>query len=297
MKVISVVNFKGGVGKTTITANLAAGLVKLGKRVLAIDIDPQSSLTFSFIPVETWISEYMPRHNLKAWFDSILYQDQPMPLRSVIRDSKGIDFIFSHLGLAEAEMSLSMGLSSSSIQQYQYNYLKVHSYLKKALSEPDISSNYDAVLIDCPPNFGLLARNAFFASDCYLIPTRMDELSTYGIDSLQTHIQHQIQIYQEASQKFKKDFKAPEFLGVVAAMLSFVKDGQPISVQAAQIMELEQKQIRVFDSKTRVSNDLYGTAAKQRHPAIGYKSSNPTYKKAIDELKRLTLEVAERAAL
>jgi ATPases involved in chromosome partitioning len=297
MKVISVVNFKGGVGKTTITANLAYGLHARGKRVLAIDIDPQSSLTFSFIPVETWISEYQARHNLKSWIDSILYQERPGSLQSVIRESKKIHFIFSHLGLAEAEMSLSMGLASSSPLQYQYNYLKVHSYLRQALAEPSISSNYDAVLIDCPPNFGLLTRNAFFASDYYLIPTKMDELSTYGIDSFQTLIQRQTQIYQAANQKFKRDFSPPEFLGVVATMVSFVKDEQPIGVQAAQMMELEQKGIRVFNSKVRVSNDMYGKAAKERHPVIGYKSSNPAHKKAIEELKRLTLEVADKAAL
>lgn len=296
MKIISVVNFKGGVGKTTITANLAAGLVKLGKRVLALDIDPQSSLTFSFIPVETWISEYKPRHNLKAWFDSLLYQDRPGPIKAVIAASKKIDFIFSHLGLADTEMALSMGLSSSSPLQYQYNYLKVHSYLKKALSGPEIQSEYDVALIDCPPSFGLLTRNAFFASDYYLVPTKMDELSTYGIDSLLKHIQHQGGIYREAGKKFNRDFKEPEFLGVAATMLS-IKNDEPIAVQAAQIMSLQAKQIPVFKSRIRESKDLYGKAAEQRHPAIWYKSSSPTFKKAIDELKNLTLEVAEKAGL
>jgi len=55
MHVISVINYKGGVGKTTITANLGAELARRGRRVLLIDIDPQASLTFSFIPPEEWV--------------------------------------------------------------------------------------------------------------------------------------------------------------------------------------------------------------------------------------------------
>lgn len=58
MQIISVINYKGGVGKTTITANLAAELAFRGKSVLAIDLDPQASLTFSFFTVDEWRANY-----------------------------------------------------------------------------------------------------------------------------------------------------------------------------------------------------------------------------------------------
>lgn len=299
MKVISVVNFKGGVGKTTITANLAAGLAKLGKRVLALDIDPQCSLTFSFITVEAWISEYQAQRNLKAWFESLLYQDSPSSLQSVIvpsHNSKKIKFVYSHLALADTELALSMGLASSSPLQYEYNYLKVHSYLKRAFSEPEIQSEYDVALIDCPPSFGLLTRNAYFASDYYIIPAKMDELSTYGIDSLFKHIEKQDKTYGAAAQKFKRDFQAPDFLGVVPTMLSISKD-EPIAVQASQISILQARQVSVFKSWIRESKDLYGKAAELRAPAILYKASDLTKKRAIQELSDLTLEVAAKAGL
>ena len=65
MAVISVVNYKGGVGKTSIVANLAVGLATKGHRVLVVDLDPQASLTFSFIPVEQWGTRYRENHTIK----------------------------------------------------------------------------------------------------------------------------------------------------------------------------------------------------------------------------------------
>lgn len=58
MKIISVVNYKGGVGKTTLIANIASKLAKEGKKVLLLDLDPQGSLTFSFIHAEEWAEKY-----------------------------------------------------------------------------------------------------------------------------------------------------------------------------------------------------------------------------------------------
>ena len=70
MHVISVINYKGGVGKTTITANLAAELAWRGKDVLIIDLDPQASLTFSFIRPEEWHDDFSNSKTIKNWFDS-----------------------------------------------------------------------------------------------------------------------------------------------------------------------------------------------------------------------------------
>ncbi len=64
MKTISVINYKGGVGKTTITANLAAELAWRGETVLLIDLDPQSSLTFSFFGVDDWARDYSDKRTI-----------------------------------------------------------------------------------------------------------------------------------------------------------------------------------------------------------------------------------------
>src|SRR5215510_8980231 len=75
MKVISVINYKGGVGKTTITANLAAELAFRGQNVLMVDCDPQSSLTFSFYRPEEWKTELSTDKTLREWYKSFLDSD------------------------------------------------------------------------------------------------------------------------------------------------------------------------------------------------------------------------------
>ena len=70
MKIVSVINYKGGVGKTTVTANLGAELARRGQRVLLIDLDPQASLTFSFIRSEDWERHLSHHGTIKTWFDS-----------------------------------------------------------------------------------------------------------------------------------------------------------------------------------------------------------------------------------
>src|SRR4051812_45217991 len=69
MHVVSVINYKGGVGKTSVTANLAAELAWRGLNVLLLDLDPQASLTFSFIRPEHWTEHFADSQTIKSWFD------------------------------------------------------------------------------------------------------------------------------------------------------------------------------------------------------------------------------------
>ena len=70
MQIIAVINYKGGVGKTTTTANLAAELAWRGHRILLLDLDPQASLTFSFIRPDEWENNFSKDKTIKAWFES-----------------------------------------------------------------------------------------------------------------------------------------------------------------------------------------------------------------------------------
>jgi chromosome partitioning protein len=72
VKVISVINYKGGVGKTTVTANLGAVLAYRGYSVLLIDLDHQASLTFSFFSPEVWAGELAEKRTIKQWFEEYL---------------------------------------------------------------------------------------------------------------------------------------------------------------------------------------------------------------------------------
>lgn len=154
-KVISIANHKGGVGKTTTTVNLSAGLNRKGKRVLCIDLDPQANLTQSLGIAEFGNSIY----------DSLTQNSDLVP----INYKKGFDVVPSHINLSGAEVQL--------INEPGREYI-----LKTLIDK--IKDNYDCVFIDCPPSLGLLTVNAFVASDKLLIPLQAEYLATQGLAKL-----------------------------------------------------------------------------------------------------------------
>ena len=113
MRVISVMNYKGGVGKTTVTANLAAALAKRGRRVLLIDLDPQCSLSFSFFHVEDWEKKFSETKTVKNWYDAFIDKDFNCSLENLIvvpevpiKGDGRLHMICSHLALINIEETL-----------------------------------------------------------------------------------------------------------------------------------------------------------------------------------------------
>ncbi len=153
MKIISIVNQKGGVGKTTTTINLGAGLSRAGKKVLLIDLDPQASLTAS-LNVEDQ--------------DNNLYQvfKEEKTLKEIIKKHSEFDIIPADITLADVEANTSY---------------EAYNVLKRGLKD---IVNYDYVLIDCPPSLGVFTTNSFIASDFVLIPVQTEFLSVRGFDQL-----------------------------------------------------------------------------------------------------------------
>lgn len=164
MIVISIANFKGGVGKTTTTINLAAGLKNLGKKVLVIDIDPQANLTQSLgIKDEIETSVY-----------SILRKEafgEKTKLTDALVNVSDLDLIPSSLDLASAELELAS----------VYGREQILSQLIKPLK------NYEYVFIDCPPSMGMLTINALVASDFVLVPLQAEFLPFKGALSFLKH--------------------------------------------------------------------------------------------------------------
>ena len=154
-KVIAIANFKGGVGKTTSTLNIGAGLSILGKKVLLIDLDPQYNLTQSIGIDEPQRSIY---HALRG--------DEPLQPEKV---REGLDIITSSIDLIRAELELS-GV-------YQREQV-----LEKLLQP--IREDYDYILIDCPPSLGVLTFNAFTAADLIYIPIEAEFLALKGYSIL-----------------------------------------------------------------------------------------------------------------
>ncbi len=158
-RIIAVVNQKGGVGKTTTTTNLAHGLARKGNQVLAIDLDPQAQMT---------VSLGMQRKRDMGGLEKALLKGEPLiKVTYPVRDN--LNLVPAGYGLVDVENLSDGGASRGQL-------------LKKAIA--DVASQYEYILIDCPPSSGLLIVNAIFAANEILIPMTGDYLALQGMSHL-----------------------------------------------------------------------------------------------------------------
>lgn len=308
MHTISVINYKGGVGKTTITANLAAEMAFRGKKVLAIDLDPQASLTFSFISVDEWRKKYEAGKTIKNWYDAFIDKDTDLSLTNLIgqpvkanvsRTGGRLDLICSHLALINVDLELATRLIGGTERDLRNNYLRVHSRLRHGLQSLGVG-DYDYVLIDCPPNFNIVTKTALVASDYLLVPTKPDYLSTLGIEQLVKHVEELVGNYN----KYVCDSGNPEWLpidpkilGVVFTMIS-VRNQQPILALQQYIEQVNRSKtkIPVFDTFIRENKTIYADAPEYGVPVVLKRVSGRTYENVQEELEGLTTEVLAKVA-
>ena len=165
-KVISLVNQKGGVGKTTTSINLAASLGKLGKKSLLVDLDPQGNCTTGL---------GVNKGNIKYSIYDVL-NGTVEAKKAIVKTG------FTLLSIIPATINLA-GLDIELLEKgYQNAAFKKNEQLRNAL-EP-IKDNYDFIIIDCPPSLGLLTTNALVASDSVIIPVQCEFFALEGITQL-----------------------------------------------------------------------------------------------------------------
>ncbi|HWS35952.1 MAG TPA: AAA family ATPase [Actinoplanes sp.] len=281
MHVVSVMNYKGGVGKTTLTANLAAEIANKGYRVLVIDLDPQANLTFSFFSVEEWTDELRESRTIKRWYDGEVPGEEasldqlvltPERVNERVKENAGqLDLIASHLGLIDIDLHLANRLGGTSLAEAKRRFLQVHGCLAQALKAPAFS-DYDVILIDCAPNFGLVTKTAIVASDWILVPAKPDYLSTLGIAYLSGSVEKLVGEYNDyVSHGADRDAHravSPQFAGVVFTMTQ-IHSGKPILLQRAQMAELREVDVMpIFQSSIRNSPRYFGEAGRSGIPAI-----------------------------
>ncbi|WP_306209017.1 ParA family protein [Actinoplanes sp. RD1] len=278
MPVVSVMNYKGGVGKTTLTANVAAEIADNGYRVLMIDLDPQTNLTFSFFTVEEWNTELRERRTIKRWYDSgpssaemrleDLVLSPPRVNERVARSGGRLDLISSHLGLIDIDLELALLLGGMTPAQSRRKFLEVHGCLAEALRAPAFRA-YDIVLIDCAPNFGLVTKTAIVASDFVLVPAKPDYLSTIGIGYLKASVEKLVTRYNEFADEDALARRIdPRFAGVAFTMTQ-VRSEQPIIAQRTPMENLREAGIMpIFGSSVRNSPQYFAESGERGVPAI-----------------------------
>jgi chromosome partitioning protein len=167
LQVITVINFKGGSGKTTTAAHLAQKAALDGYRVLAIDLDPQASLSA--------LHGFQPEFDLLdggTLYDAIRYDD-PVPLRDVIQSTyfTNLDIIPGNLDLMEFEHETPRALAERSGEMF---------FTRVGAKLAEVEDEYDIVVIDCPPQLGFLTMSALSAATAVLVtvhPQMLDVMS------------------------------------------------------------------------------------------------------------------------
>jgi chromosome partitioning protein len=169
LQVIAVVNFKGGSGKTTTAAHLAQHLALTGHRVLAIDLDPQASLSALH-----GIQPELDRN--PSLYEALRYDEARKPISDVILSTNfpGLDIVPANLELQEYEYDTPLAASNKSSVEGRMFFTRITDTLK------EVDQRYDVVVIDCPPQLGYLTLTALTASTSVLItihPQMLDVMS------------------------------------------------------------------------------------------------------------------------
>ena len=185
-KIIALTNQKGGVGKTTSTANLGAALARKGKKVLVIDLDPQAHLTTSL-----GVKEYE--------LEKTIYE--------VFKGTVTINEALIDLGRPGSKLWLLPASLTFSVADSEFAGEAGREYLLKEAFQ-DLDQDFDYALIDCPPSLGLLTINGFTAADEVYIPLQTEYLAMHGMTQL-------LQVYNVVKKRVNPNLQITGIIGTM----------------------------------------------------------------------------------
>lgn len=257
MIIYAISNQKGGVSKTTTTVNLAVGLQAKGKRVLVVDLDPQSSLTISlgFHHPDTL------EHTISEKMLSIINDLDFDPKEGILSHKEGIDLMPANITLAEMEMTIFHATTREYILK---NYLEM------------LEDAYDVVLLDCSPSLGQVTLNALSCAHRLIIPIQAHFLSLKGMEQL-------FQTIQKTKRKLNRKLKISGILVSIANMQT------NFSREILEVMkEVYGEEIRIFSKAIPTSVRVVEASAE----GVSIFAHDPKGKVA-DAYKSLVQEVFE----
>ena len=276
--VISTINLKGGVGKTTTTVAVAEMLSgEFGKRVLLVDLDPQTNATSMLIGDERWGELNSDDRTLAKLFRDALVEPEERSFdlqatlvrkASRVADVRSLSLLPSSLDMIDTQDQL------GSMRSGRFFAESPTDILWRAVKP--ILEEFDIVLIDCPPNLGIITLNGLRMSQAYIIPTIPDILSTYGIPQIVGRVG-----------KFSDTIaQAIEPLGIVVA-----KYRTQSTVHRAQLRILQERgDAPLFETQIPEGNAFADAANPQPVSTLRQKWGTEGFK----AYRALTAEVLER---
>lgn len=274
-KIISVINMKGGVGKTTLSVGLADVLAMHNYSVLLIDADPQFNAT------QAMLDTYRANGYADIESESNFYNEE------ILKTGKTIYKLFKpQIDMMEAyatpkaedllvKLTDKLDLLCGDLNLVLVNKVSDHTFvrrIKNFIDDNKLYEKYDFIIIDCPPTLTIYTDSALMASDYYLIPNRIDRYSIVGIDSLQKAVENLI-----------REERIPlKCIGLVYTMVS-----TDLSVKQKRIKDsFENKKtvnnIDIFDSRSTIVNDIQ----------CGKAGTLPTkYKKSKEDMEAIAAEL------
>lgn len=227
--IVSVVNHKGGCLKTTVTANLGAGLARAGKRVLVVDLDAQQNLTASLI------GPYFSENGKPTLYDALVDE---LPLDSLIQPTTtaGLEIIPVTEEFVGADLSLVSAVAREGI-------------LKGCLRRTNALRDYDFVLLDNPPSISLVVMNSLVASDYFIVPCSAEYLPMVGLALLANSVE-----------QMRKLVPQLQSLGVILTMFS---RNERICRQVENTLRRELVG-NIFETKIRVNTKAKSAPSVQK---------------------------------
>jgi chromosome partitioning protein len=295
---VSFINFKGGVGKSTLAVETATALAQyFGKRVLLVDLDPQTNATFYLMDHSKWQSWQETNGSLQTLFEAYLAgHGANFNVSQVIKKDllsqggtsvvPGLALLPSHLALIQVDVQLA---AKTTTEAGVFSNLAI---IRQALQQ--IQAQYDYVIFDCPPNFNLVTQNGLFASDAYVIPAIPDYLSTLGINLIRGEVERFSHQLRQALTPSGGTFTGPELKGIIFTRVR-VRSRNPL-----RFIDLHERRIQeVYRTnpelafKNFISEAVRFAEAPERRLPVCL-SSRAEDRDARNEILRLTEEFIER---
>nr|WP_181377294.1 plasmid partitioning protein RepA [Ochrobactrum sp. LM19]AJW29948.1 replication protein A (RepA) [Ochrobactrum sp. LM19] len=275
LQVIAVTNFKGGSGKTTSSAHLAQHLALKGFRVLAVDLDPQASMSALF--------GYQPEFDVgenQTLYGAIRY-DQPKPLSEIVRKTyfDGLDLVPGNLELHEFEHDTPRVLANRDSMDSMF-------FMRVAESFASVADRYDIVVVDCPPQLGFLTMSALCAATSILITVHPQMLDVASMNQFLAMTSNLLSVVKNAGGNLNYDW-----------MRYLITRHEPHDAPQAQIVAFLRN---LFGERVLTSMMLKSTAisdaglSKQTIYEAGKESMHrQTYERAIESMDAVNSEIEQ----